>query len=185
VPLDDVGHAQARSAAPLLAALRPAAVWSSDLARAAETAAYVAEVCGLPVTLDARLREFDVGERQGLTWAESVDRFPWIAGGVGLGERLAGVPGAESDADVSGRIVPALEEAAEAVAPGETALVVSHGAALKLGIAGLLGWDEAAARALVVLDNCHWSTILVPSDRSPRRLVDYGVGDFASPEGVG
>ena len=185
VPLDDVGHVQAKAAAGLVAGLRPAQLWSSDLARAMQTAEYVAEASGLSVQADSRLREFDVGERQGLTWPESVERFPWIADGVGLGERLAGVPGAESDDDVRGRIVPALEEIAASLAPGETAVVVTHGAALKLAVAGLLGWDGAVVRTLGVLDNCHWTTLLVPEHGRPRRLHDYGVGDFASVPAIG
>ena len=179
VPLDEVGHAQAKAAAPLVAALGPARLLSSDLERARQTASYVADACRLEVELDPRLREFDVGERQGLTWDESVERFPWIAGGVGLGERLAGIPGAESDADVAGRIVPALEELAGTLEAGRTAVVVTHGAALKLGLAGLLGWDEQVVRTLAVLGNCHWTTVLVPPDGGARRLADYGVGDFA------
>ena len=185
VPLDEVGHAQAKAAAALVAALEPVRLWSSDLTRAAQTAAYVAEACGLEVELDPRLREFDVGERQGLTWEESVERFPWIADGMGLGERLAGVPGAESDADVTARIVPALGDVAASLAPGETGVVVTHGAALKLGLGGLLGWDESVVRALVVLDNCHWATVVEPGDGRPRRLKDYGVGDFASMTAIG
>ena len=185
VPLDEVGHAQARAVAPLVSGLRPTRLVSSDLTRAQQTASYVAEACGLDVVLDPRLREFDVGERQGLTWAESVERFPWIADGVGLGERLAGVPGAESDADVAGRFVPALEDAAASVRAGETVVVVTHGAALKLGLGGLLGWDEKVVRALAVLGNCRWTTVLVPADGRARRLLDYGVGDFASVPAIG
>ena len=185
VPLDEVGHVQAAAVAPLLARMAPARLWSSDLVRATQTAAYVAEACGLPVEEDKRLREFAVGERQGLTWAESVERFPWIASGVGLGERLARVPGAESDADVTARIVPAVEECLAALRPGETGVVVTHGAALKLALAGVLGWDEAVTRTLGVLRNCHWATVLAPSPTGARKLVAYGVGDFASHEGSG
>jgi probable phosphoglycerate mutase len=180
VPLDETGHAQAAAVAPLVAAQRPVRLWSSDLARASQTAAYVGEACGLPVELDARLREFSVGERTGLTWAESVERFPWIASGVGLGERLAGVPGAESDADVCARIVPAVEECLAALGPGDTGVAVTHGAALKLALGGLLGWPDDVVRALVVLDNCQWAAVLAPAGRGPRRLLAYGVGDFAS-----
>ncbi len=185
VSLDEVGHAQARAVAPLVAALRPRRLVSSDLVRATQTASYVADACGLEVELDPRLREFDVGERQGLTWPESVDRFPWIAGGVGLGERLKRVPGAESDAEVAGRIVPGLEDAVASVGPGETVVVVTHGASLKVGLAGLLGWDEPVVRTLGVLGNCRWTTVLVPDDGGARRLLDYGVGDFATVPPIG
>ena len=185
VPLDDVGRSQAKAAAAVLAGLEPSRIWSSDLARAAETAGYLAEACGLAVETDRRLREFGVGERQGLTWEESVRRFPWIADGVGLGERLAGVPGAESDADVEARIVPAVGECAAALAPGETGVVVTHGAAMKVALAGLLGWEESVVRTLSVVDNCHWASVLVPAAGRQRRLLSYGVGDFASTEGIG
>jgi probable phosphoglycerate mutase len=185
VPLDEVGHAQAQAAAPYLAAMRPARLWSSDLARAAQTAEHVAAACGLEIEHDPRLREFSVGERSGMTWDEAVKEFPQIADGVGLGERLRGVPGAETDADVVARIVPAVEDCAAALAPGETGIVVTHGAALKLALGGLVGWDESAGRVLAVLDNCHWTSILVPADGGPRRLLDYGMGDFASSPAIG
>jgi glucosyl-3-phosphoglycerate phosphatase len=185
VPLDDVGRAQARAAAPLVAALHPSRLWSSDLARARQTADILARRCGLAVAEDARLREFSVGERQGLTWGEAIERFPWIAQGVGLGERLAGVPGSESDADVRARIAPAVEEHLGTLAPGETGVVVGHGAALKLALGALLGWDDSAVRTLSVLDNCHWTTVLAPAGDGTRRLLDYGMGDFASLAAIG
>jgi probable phosphoglycerate mutase len=180
VPLDETGRGQAAAVAPLIAAQRPVRLWSSDLVRATETAAYVAKACGLSVEEDARLREFSVGERTGLTWQESVERFPWIASGVGLGERLAGIPGAESDADVRARIVPAVEDCLAALDPGETGVVVTHGAALKLALGGLLGWGDDVVRGLLVLDNCQWAAAVAPADGRPVRLRAYGVGDFAS-----
>ena len=184
VPLDEVGHAQARAVAPLVAALAPSRLWSSDLPRARQTADAVAAACGLPVQEDPRLREFSVGERQGLTWAEAVERFPWIADGAGLGEQLRGVPGAESDEDVAARIVPAVEEMAATLAPAETGVVVSHGAAIKLALVGLLGWAPGSDRSLAVLGNCQWTTVLL-RDGGSRALLDYGVGDFATREGIG
>jgi probable phosphoglycerate mutase len=198
VPLDEVGHAQAQAAAPYLAAMRPARLWSSDLAavrsgrvwsselaRAAQPAERVEAAGGLEVAYGARLGEFSVGERTGMPWDEAVKEFPQIADGVGLGERLRGVPGAETDADVTARIVPAVEDCAAALAPGETGIGGTHGAALKLALGGLVGWDESAGRVLAVLDNCHWTTVLVPADGGPRRLLDYGMGDFASSPAMG
>ncbi len=185
VPLDDVGRKQAAAAASLIASMRPARLWSSDLARARQTAAYVATASGLAVEEDPRLREFSVGERQGLTWQESIARFPWISGGIGLGAPLADVPGAETVADVAARVGPALEDALDALDPGQTGVVVGHGAALKLALAELLGWPESMARTLSVLDNSRWSTVLVRSGDGERRLLDYGVGDFASKAPIG
>jgi len=73
VPLDDVGLAQAAAAAPYVAALRPSALWSSDLARARQTASFVEAATGLAATPDPRLREYDVGIRSGLTLPEGLE----------------------------------------------------------------------------------------------------------------
>ena len=96
----------------------PARLWSSDLARAAQTADHVAAATGLEVEEDARLREFDVGERQGLTWDEAVARFPGSPTASGWGAAAQGVPGAETDADVGRRIVPAVEDCFAALGAG-------------------------------------------------------------------
>lgn len=179
VPLDDVGERQVRAAAELLATLRPDRLWSSDLARAHQSATAVAERCGLEIAVDRRLREFDVGERQGLTWEESVRRFPWIRHGAGLGERLRDVPGAENDDDVLGRVAPAVEEALHALGPGELGVVVGHGAAHKIALVSLLGWPASHAGSLRVLPNAHWAVVESEDgtgERAGRRLVAYAVG---------
>ena len=75
-PLNDVGRAQARALADRLDSEPFAAVYSSDLARARETAEIVAAAHGLPVHLDPRLREADVGEWSGLTADEIERRYP-------------------------------------------------------------------------------------------------------------
>ena len=184
IPLDRVGHAQAAAAAELVAALGPSRLWSSDLARARETAGYLAEATGLAVETDPRLREYAVGERQGLSWAESLERFPWLASGTTIGERLLDVPGAEDDADVDARIVPAVEECLAALGPGETGVAVSHGAALKRAVGGLLGWDPSVLRSLAGLENCRWASV-VSRPGAGRRLLEYGGGVCAPPVPTG
>ena len=118
VPLDEVGHAQAQAAAPRLALVGAVRLWSSDLARARQTADHVAAATGLKIEEDPRLREYSVGAREGMTWDEAVAEFPQMADGISLGERLAGVPGAETDDDVRDRIVPAVEDCLAALALG-------------------------------------------------------------------
>ncbi len=185
VPLDEVGRDQAERAAVLLADLAPTRLWSSDLERAVQTAQHVADAVGLPVERDERLREFAVGERQGMTLDEALAQWPHIAGAQGFHEQLRGIPGAETETDVVRRIVPAVEEALEALGPGETGIVVTHGAALKLALCGLLGWPVELAGTLGVLDNCGWASVIRPDGRRTPKLESYGRGDFASPEGIG
>lgn len=163
VGLDDAGHAQAEAMAPYVAAMVPARLVSSDLTRARQTAEHVAALTGLPVEEDARLREFDVGERAGLTVAEFADRFPrehaaWQAGHV-----TGHVPGAETPAEVVARAVPALEDLWAATEPGSTTVVVGHGACLRVSVLALVGLPAGSERHFRALDNCGW--IVLDQDR--------------------
>lgn len=156
VPLDDEGEAQAKAVAPVLAALDPVAVWSSDLARAAATARCIAAEAGLEPVLDARLREFDVGpNRQGLTHDEYVAAHPVEHAALVAGD-VAAIPGRETDEDVLARFLPALSSYADALGEGETGIVVSHGAALRTCVPAFLGWPEEVHDGLSVLANCGW-----------------------------
>lgn len=157
VDLDEVGAAQAKEVAPVLAAMRPVAIWSSDLARAARTASTVAAECGLEPVLDARLREFDVGpNRVGLTaddyaLAHPVEHAALVAGDI------AAIPGRETRDDVLERFLPALTAYADSLADGETGLIVSHGAALRAAVPAFLGWGaDPGEDALGGLANCGW-----------------------------
>ena len=59
VGLDDVGRNQAEAVAPVVAALDPALLVTSDLARARETAAFLEKETGLTAVEDPRWREYD------------------------------------------------------------------------------------------------------------------------------
>ncbi len=75
VPLNESGLAQARALSQKLLAHRLDAVLSSDLARALHTGRMVAEAAGAPLIIDPGLRETNVGEAEGLLWAEAKARF--------------------------------------------------------------------------------------------------------------
>jgi glucosyl-3-phosphoglycerate phosphatase len=198
ISLDETGHAQAAAAAPWLTALGPARLWSSDLARARETAAYVAGATGLTVTTDPRLREYDVGVRSGLTRMEFEATYPrehaaWLADDESLL-----VAGAESAVQVRDRVLAGLTDCLAALGEGQTGIVVTHGACLKVGLISLLGWPWELARGLRGMDNCGWSVLSERGVTGNLRLVSYNEtaavgahpdhapgGDFASDEAVG
>ena len=179
VELDETGRAQVRAMVPYVAAMAPSALWSSDLARARETADRLAEATGLDVRLDARLREFDAGARSGLTLAEFAERFPAAHASWQAGHVTGHVPGAETIADVRARMVPALRDAWGATAPGETTVVVAHGACLRVSLLGLLGWPESLLTGLRGLDNCGWA--VVEADPSGRRIRLASYNETAHP----
>lgn len=173
VSIDQTGHAQAAAMAPYVAAMRPVVLWSSDLARARETAAYLEEATGLTARLDDRLREFSVGERAGLTVSEFAAKFPreyasWRAGHV-----TGHVPGAETTGQVVERMVPALSEALANTDEGECSVVVAHGACLKVSLLALLDWPQPVGTALRGMDNCGWSVLDEADDGGRLRLSSY------------
>jgi broad specificity phosphatase PhoE len=158
VELDAAGHAEAALAAPWVARYAPVALWSSDLARARQTAAYVAKETGLDPVYDERLREFSLGERTGLTNEEFAERFPAQAEALRAG-RWDPVPGMETSGELAARVSASLVSLAESIDPGETAVVVAHGGAIKVGVSGLLGWSPEIAQALRHPVNCGWAVL--------------------------
>jgi probable phosphoglycerate mutase len=173
VPLSEIGQAQAATVAPVLAAFEPVRLWSSDLARALQTAQHISAATGLPIEPDARLREYDVGRRSGLTSAEFRARFPeeyaaWLADDEG---RL--VPGEESTQQVRDRIVPALRDCLASLEPGETGIAVLHGACLKVGVMGLLGWPRDLSKTLQGPENCGYCVLSEHAVRGGLRLTSY------------
>ncbi len=173
IELDELGHAQAAAAAPYLARYTPAALWTSDLARARQTCAYVEQATGLAAKSDERFREFDVGARQGLTMPEFAERFPAEHAGWVRGDGLLRLPGAEVAAEVEARMVPALRECLESLDTGETGLVVTHGACLKVALIALLGWPSSTATSLKGVDNCGWVVLTELEEGGRLRLVAY------------
>lgn len=135
MPLDDVGRAQAEDLARRLAAQPVAAVYASRATRAQQTAAPVAAAHDLSVVVIDGVQEADCGELEGATDPASHERFQDVYEAWLNDEFDARLPGGESAFDVRARFVAAVE----AVAADEPVVVVSHGAAIRLGVGALLG----------------------------------------------
>jgi glucosyl-3-phosphoglycerate phosphatase len=177
VPLDETGRAQAERAARLLAGLRPDLIVSSDLSRAAGTAAALARLTGLEVTLDKDLRERHGGCWEGLTDSEIRTRYP-------VEHANWDPPDGESTTAVAERVAAALHRTAAALEAepdpaARLAVVVSHGAALRLGMARLLGMPDGLSGVLGPLSNCSWSVLGRRRDRW--RLLEHNAGTLPEP----
>jgi broad specificity phosphatase PhoE len=170
--LDELGRAQAAAIAPVLAGLSPTVLWSSDSDRARATASYVASASGLTTVFDARLREYSLGPREGLFHQEFEADDPAEYARFVLGDWDA-VSGAEKEADVAARMVAALSEVAGAVATDGVAVVVSHGAAIRTGVAALLGWSSEETLTLHGMANCGWAVLRRRTPNTPWRLRAY------------
>lgn len=133
--LTALGRDQASAAASRIArdlgAVRVDRIRTSDLVRAAETAAILQDRLGGVVSTDARLREQHLGALEGRgyeeTWA-AADAHDWS-------DPTLPVAGGESLMDVHDRMAAALA----AVDPGEVTVLVSHGDAIRVAVAHLQG----------------------------------------------
>ncbi len=158
VPLSDLGERQATALGLWLAEQppdrRPTAVLSSPYVRARQTAAHVltaarAAVGRLPVEIDERLRDREMGEWDGLTWRGIVARHPEEAERARLvGRYYHRPPGGESWADIALRLRSLLGDVARDL-PRERVLIVSHDITSQLVRAIVDGLDEQATVDLV------------------------------------
>lgn len=138
VPLSPVGVDQARALGRGLASLlsdgRPAAVWSSPYVRAAQTAQVSLAEAGsaLPVLLDERLRDRELGVLDLLTRVGVTNRFPLEAQRrQWWGKFYHRPPGGESWADVALRVRSFLRDLPDA--PGDPrAVLFVHDAVVML-----------------------------------------------------
>jgi broad specificity phosphatase PhoE len=145
-PLTELGRRQAQALADELAEVSTlAAIYSSPLRRASETAFAVGERVRLEPVLVEDLREVDVGSWTGLTRAEVEARHPadfrrWLDGGEGWED-------GESYAAMSARVLPALLGIA-AGHEGDEILVISHGGPLRAIQAAAAGLELHEYRRL-------------------------------------
>lgn len=138
-PLGHTGRDQARRLAERFQGTRPAAIYSSDLVRSRETADAVAEVVGCTAILMPALREIALGEWEGLTREDLMERYPalwerWIAD-----PDWDLVPGGERAADFERRVRGALEEIQSRHPHGDV-LVFTHGGVIQVALGETLGW---------------------------------------------
>lgn len=166
VELAETGHQQAKAAAVALCAEYDVArIVASDLARARQTADYLAEGTGLEVAYDARLRETHGGESQGLLASEVVARW-------GTDRPDYGAIGGESREAVGRRMAEALTEIGDVLLEHQTAVVVSHGGAMRQALARLLGWPLDLVFPVRGMSNCGWAE-LTSAEGGAWRLAAY------------
>jgi len=164
VPLNDRGREQARAVRDRLAARYDIdRIVASDLVRARETAAIVAETVDAPVTHDRTWRERHLGVLQGLLGEELYDRFPEFAlseGGRAAAERTP--ESGESFVATSDRVAAGWTELT--AGNGGTVLLVTHGGVIKLVLGHLKGLDVPTAILEQSQDNCAVTEISPPGD---------------------
>jgi broad specificity phosphatase PhoE len=145
VDLSDEGRRQVRRLSERLSDDGISAVYCSPLSRTVETAAILARPHGLSLVHRDGLREISHGRWEGLTRQEVEQRFceeyaAWEADPFTFAPQEG-----ESGLAVLARALPVVREIVVGH-PGQTVLVVSHKATLRLILSSLLGFDARGYR---------------------------------------
>jgi probable phosphoglycerate mutase len=126
-PLDDLGIEQANRIAERLKDQPIAAIYSSPLQRARLTAEIIGQKFPvLPVAIDDRLKEIDVGVMTGLVWDEIAAQHPEFASRWHEEGWAAAIEGGETQAAFRARVTAAMQVIVDQHADQSVA-VVAHG----------------------------------------------------------
>lgn len=171
------GRLQAGAVARLLVRDHPdvAGIARSDLPRVVETAAPTEGLLDVPVRVDERLRELDVGAWTGKTRQQVAESDPDRLAAWTRGDDIA-AGGGETFGDLRARVTSALADLVQAVADGTgehpvTVLVFTHGGPIRVAVAAALGLPAGGHRRLESVANAACTILDVPA---PRAIVDGG-----------
>jgi broad specificity phosphatase PhoE len=139
--LTDLGQAQAAALVGVLAEEAVTGVYASPLRRTRLTAAPLAESAGLPVRVQPGLEEIRAADLEMHTDEESVASYLGCLAGWILGDLDRRMPGGHDGQAFLERYDAAVQAIAERHREGETAVAVSHGAAIRT-------WTAIRARGL-------------------------------------
>ena len=155
VPLTDLGRQQATITAAELRRREPTVLVTSDVPRARETAAPIAEALGLEPRLEPGLRERSLGIFDGLSFAEAEARYPDVWKRLAARDSAAVPEGGETPDQVYARVGAALERVLTDH-PGQKIAVVTHGLALFHAFAYVcgMGVPHGDMPVFVLVDNC-------------------------------
>lgn len=167
--LTELGRLQARRVAGRLRSYPIDAIYSSDLRRALETAEIVGQTLEMMPLAEPGLRESDIGIWTGLTWEEIAARFPDEIAAMLAGQDVRR-GGGETYGELQARLAGAVDQIV-ARHPGQTVLLVSHGAAVRTLVAHALDASLAQMHRIAIGGNTALS--VVQMRRGALHLVSY------------
>jgi broad specificity phosphatase PhoE len=163
-PLNEAGRLQALELADTLRDERLAAIYTSPLQRASETARIVADELGLEARALEAMREIDVGDWQGMTVDEVKARFPDRADVAWR----SGWENGETHEELAERVVPALLDLGRRH-PDDRVLVVTHAGPIRAALTAAADLSLEELRAQVgPLENCVAFHVVIQDGRLVR-----------------
>ncbi len=183
-PLTELGREQSYRLGHRLAREKVAAIYSSAISRAMETAEIVGEVIGLAPQALAGVEEYHFGELSGLTYPEIAERNPEVLAGIRSRESTyPAYPGEEGREVFRRRVSEALTALGERH-PEETIAVITHAGPIVTFVSDILG--RPYVRPVPFRMNNASITIVESVQRpdgSSRRLVLQTLNDTCHLEG--
>lgn len=169
VPLNPRGQAQAHRLAALLRVRPLAALFSSPVARAMETAQILSSALRMPITVEQRVTEIGMGEWEGLFWKDVGDdlvKKNWYDNPA-----EARLPGGETLREAQVRAVAAVEQALARPAT-HPVLFVSHADVIRAVVAHYLGWNLRCIRQIRI-DNGSLTGLAVNGSLGDLLFLNY------------
>ena len=159
VPLNEKGIQQAKALRERLAKFKFDACYTSDLSRAKDTAALIAEPHSLPLQECAALREVNFGAWEGLTGAQINEDYEDSLKKWRRNPRFVRPPGGETLEELTQRTMEAVQKIVHEYPEGQ-ALLISHGGTIRCIITAVLGVDF----------NYYWR---IRQDNTALSIVDF------------
>ena len=181
IPLNKVGQYQAVEAAKVLAALRPNRIISSDLIRAQQTAAPLAQLTDIKVEINPGIRETDGGLWEGKLASENrASHGELFASWYEGGDEPAGVTG-ERRSDVAKRAVSVIEKETENFSG--TIIFVTHGGTVRSVLGSILKLPIPQWGVIGGLSNACWSVLELTKHHTGSKwyLAEHNAGSLPEP----
>jgi len=159
ISLNDTGFAQATRVGERLRHHQFAAIYSSDLLRAVQTATAIAAHHHQPVSELAGFREIDVGLWEHLTVAEISTQFPTDFAAYRAKPGRTIYTGGESYAQMQTRAMQALATIIQRHDEHDTICVVCHGGTIRAIVCAVLDLDIDNYTQMWI-DNCALTTLI-------------------------
>ena len=158
IPLDTRGEEQAAALAQRLASVDFDMIYTSDLIRAMRTTEIIkAALPPVRVVPDARLRERNWGNMEGLTWEDIINECPDDLRQIKSGNIDYAPQGGESRLQVINRVLDWLQEIS--TTENSTVLVIAHGGTASVILKQAMGIDQTV-RTPFIVENCALNILL-------------------------
>jgi len=172
--LTETGWNQARFAVPVLTKFAPELVVASDLRRATNTATVFTDAVGIPLRIDERLRETNLGKWQGLTNSEVEAEWPGMID-LWRADPTIAPPDGETRIEVADRAAEVVEDVDREF--DGTVMLCAHGGLISALTGKLLNLPIESWGQLGGIGNCHWTVFTRRPDGDGRwRLSSYNAG---------